>query len=1280
MKNKCILLFLLLSVCFWAHAQNHYGRYVSSQLTINEGLPSNSITDIAQDDDGFVWIGTANGLCRYDGYAMLVYRSMSTNQDENTDSHVAYLDFDAKRKLLKVITTEKTWSYYSTQKGRFVKYDSKWHKTIEPFDRYNMKFEGKVIPNTAGCGFVGNYKYVSDKDGNIYFYPKVGKPFKFHLIENSHVVTSRWNKFRVANDKQGNLYIASYGEGLFIYHPQTGLMEHLTVQNSNGILISDFLTAVMVDSQGMVWLGNDDAGITCISTAQESLNEYIYLEPNNRFGWNNYVRCLAKRKDGSFFVGSSVGGGYVWNPSQSFVGKFKNYPSTVTSYVESRDGSVWVGTRGAGFYVDDVRYSTKDKEHYSPSDLIHYMVEDAKGRMWIATYEGGLLLAERTSLGKLKIRQFLTGSLDESRIHCLLMDKQGILWIASKHGVYKVDTKQSAFTKDSFVNFCKKNSDIPGDEIPVLYQAKDGTFWAGIVGQGLVHLKFDKDKLEILAQLNASTGIRMNAVYSIVEDLTGNIWVGTEQGLVQIDTQQLTIKSYNLAPTFMGNVFTERCATLLSDGSLAFGTKDGLLVMRGMKMLGHRQANRRIVFSDLLVNGTSIYNASNVGERHDISLTKTEKVELNSNQNSLTICYSDLDYSPSTLSLFQYYLEGHDRGWRPATTEKKAVYDELEPGHYVFHVRQASGDKGQANKEYTLEIVIHQPWYNTWWAWIIYLLVVGVAGAYVFHSLRERALLNRKIKIEEELMEFKLGFFTNITHEFRTPLAIIQTAVDKMKGNPSQTASRNSLATAQRGVKRLQRLVNQLMEFRKMNAGAMSLHVCKGDVIQFVRLIYQDIWQIANQKSIHMTFVPFAQHHEMWFDERAVEMVVYNLLSNAMKYTPSGGSVTLTIQQDANTLVISVADTGKGISKEQEERLFQPFMQGVVSQGGMGIGLYMAHAMAELHHGSLTYHRQEKGSLFVAQIPMAEDAYTEQEKADKDLAIQTVPQEDAHEGIVMENLPDSINDCKIAIVEDDLDMMAQMKEEMGKYFKLETFGDGESAVKDMSDEVALVLCDVMLPGMDGYEVVKRIKEKHRHLPAIMLTALNDERHQIKGYEAGADDYMLKPCNFKVLLARIVQLIKWSKQAQQATENLAKVQGEAKATDAAERSQSQDETPPQLLTSLQDKRFLQKLASAVASHVMDPNFTMDDLAAVLHMGRSKFYGKVKELTGMSPSKYILKYRMEEAARLLEADEMTIAEIAYQVGIQEPSYFYRCFKSYFGVSPSEYKKNGGAKKQK
>ena len=1273
MKNKCILLVILLGMCILSHAQNHYGRYVSYQLTLNDGLPSNSITDIAQDDDGFVWIGTANGLCRYDGYAMLVYRSMSTDQDENTDSHVAYLNFDAKRKLLKVITTEKTWSYYSTREGRFVKYDSKWHKTLEPFDRYSMKFEGKVIANTAGCGVMGGYKYVTDKDGNIYFYPKVGKPFKFHLIENSHVVTSRWNKFRVAQDKQGNFYIASYGEGLFIYHPKTGQMEHLTVKNSNGILISDFLTAVMIDNQGMIWVGNDDAGITCISMAEQTFNEYLYIEPNERFGWNNYVRCLAKRKDGSFFIGSSVGVGYSWNPETSVIKRIKTFPSIVTSYVEAHDGSVWVGTRGAGFYVDDVHYSTKDKNHESPSDLIHYMVEDAKGRMWIATYEGGLLLAEKNGQGKLKIRQFLTESLDESRIHCLEIDKDGILWIASKHGIYKVDTKQDSFKKNSFVNFCKKNSDLPGDEIPVLYQAKDGTFWAGIVGQGLVHLKFEKGELEILTQLNASTGISMNAVFSIVEDLLGNIWVGTEQGLVQIDIKQLTVRNYDLAPTFMGNVFTERGAVLLPDGSLAFGTKDGLLVMRDMKGMGMQQSNKRIVFSDLLVNGTSIFNSSNMGGLGDISLAKASKVELKYSQNSLTICYSDLDYSPSTLSLFQYYLEGHDRGWRPATTEKKAVYDELEPGRYVFHVRQASGSKGQSVKEYSLEIVIHQPWYNTWWAWIVYLLVIVAASAYVSHSLRERALLNRKIKIEEELMEFKLRFFTNITHEFRTPLAIIQTAVDKMKGTPSQTASRNSLATAQRGVKRLQRLVDQLMEFRKMNAGAMTLHVCKEDVILFIRQIYQDVWQMASQKGIHMTFVPFVQHHEMYFDERAVEMIVYNLLSNALKYTPSGGSVTLGIQQEGSTLVISVSDTGKGISKEQEQHLFHPFMQGIVSQGGMGIGLYMAHSMALLQHGSLTYHRQEHGSLFVAQIPMPEDAFTDQEKQGKELAIQPTVEKDNHDDVVLENLPNSINDCKIAIVEDDFDMMSQMKEELGGFFKLETFADGEDAIRGMGDEVALVLCDVMLPGMDGYEVVKRIKEKKPYLPAIMLTALNDERHQIKGYQAGADDYMLKPCNFKVLLARIVQLIKWSRQAQ-AAEKQATVQVEENASNQGEQ---QKEENPQLLTSLQDKRFLQKLDSAVASHVMDPNFSMDDLAATLHMGRSKFYGKVKELTGLSPSKYILKYRMEEASRLLQADEMTIAEISYQVGIQEPSYFYRCFKSYFGMSPSEYKKNGGIK---
>ena len=1272
--KKYILLLVLCGVCCFLHAQNRYGRFISYQLTINEGLPSNTITDIVQDDDGFVWLGTLNGLCRYDGYSILNYHSMSPNQEEVTDSHVAYLNFDPKRKMLKVITTDKAWSYYSTQKGRFVKYDSKWHKTVEPFDRFTTKFGGKLIPNTAGCGIVGDYKYVSDKDGNIYFYPKVGKPFMFHLIENAHVVTYRWNKFRVAIDKEGNLYIASYGEGLYIYHPKTGKMEHLTVKNSNGVLISDFLTAVMVDSTGMIWLGNDDAGVTCISTTVPEMDEYLYLEPQNRFGWNNNVRCVAQRKDGSVFVGSSMGIGYSWNPAQSQFVRESVFPSSIFCYVEARDGSTWIGTRGAGFYVDGVNYSTKDKKHHSPSDLIYDMVEDAKGRMWIATYEGGLLLAEKSKDGSLKISQFLTATLDESRIYCLCMGKDEVLWISSKNGIYRVDTKQNQFTHSSFTNFCRKNSDLPGNEIPAFYQALDGTFWAGISGQGLVHLKYENGKLKVLAQLNTSSGISMNAVYSIVEDLYGNIWVGTEQGLVQIDIQQLTVRTYNLAPTFMGNVFTERCAVLLKDGSLAFGTKDGLLVMRGIKGWNLRQSNDRIVFSDLLVNGTSIYNTANIEGLENISLTKASEVELQHGQNSITICYSDLNFSPSSMSLFQYYLEGHDKTWRTATTQKQANYDNLPPGQYVFHVRQASGADGN-NKEYTLRIVICQPWYNTWWAWICYLLVVGLVGSYVYHLLNERAKLNRKIKIEEEMMEFKLSFFTHITHEFRTPLAIIQTAVDKMKNPQSMTFSRNALATAQRGVKRLLRLVNQLMEFRKMNAGAMNLHVDKGDIVQFVRQIYQDVWQVGNQKNIHMTFVPFAQHYDMYFDDRAVEMMVYNLLSNALKYTPVGGSVTLKVLLNGEFLLISVEDTGKGITPEQQKHLFQPFMQGEMSQGGMGIGLYMAHSMAELHHGNLIYQRQENGSVFVVKLPVSDEAYTDKEK-ENNLAIQTFAEEDSIDEVVMENLPESINNCKIAVVEDDFDMMGQMKEELAKYFKLETYMDGETAVNELGEDVALLLCDVMLPGISGYEVVKRIKQKHPYLPVIMLTALNDERHQIKGYQVGVDDYMLKPCNFKVLVARMVQLIKWNLQARE-KERLMKEKLDAKPSSDASTEQPAGENVQkvQLLTSLQDKRFLAKLDNMVASHMMDGNYSIDDLATALHMGRSKFYGKVKELTGLSPNKYFLRYRMKEAAKLLEKDEMTISEIAYQVGIQEPSYFYRCFKSYFGVSPSEYKKNGG-----
>lgn len=1083
---------------------------------------------------------------------------------------------------------------------------------------------------------------------------------KFHLIDNARMLTFRNDKIRVAMDGDDHLYIATYGAGLYIYHLRTGQMQHFISSDVNPLFCSDFLTAVTIDHLGNIWLGSDNAGVFCLSALPSMDVDYLFPQPTLRFGGYNQVRALGYVDGKGLFVGSTLGMLYEANP---FTGKFEergSYPSTVLGYMEDSKQRKWVATRGAGVFVDGVQYCQKDKKRHLPCDNIYDLQEDGHGRVWLASFEGGLLMAEAIPRGTtFRFKQFLTASLGEKRVQDIMMGEDQVLWIATRNGLYSVDTRLKRIEESSFRKYNVENHQLPNNEVSSVYVAKDGTLWVGIVGYGLLHLKKEGDVLSILAQYNAQHGFKMPVVTSIMEDLQGNIWVGTERGLILVSVKNRLTRKFMFGSTFMGNAFTDNCTVLLPDGSLMFGTCDGILHIteNGDHFPNMRS---RLVFTDLLVNGQSIYNLSQEEAVTDASLTRTKNVDLPHNQNSITINFSDLDYSVSPSHLYQYYLEGYDKDWHPSSNQNMATYNNLPPGKYVFHVRQIGN-----SEEQSLGIVIHRPWYNSWWAWAIYLIVTVAAGYYAFRSQQERSRLKQRIRMEKEMADFRDNLFTHVIHELRTPISIIHTAIGKLRENKKheQPMSKTALQTAERGAQRISKLAAQLMEYRKVNTDSMKLQVRRADVIACIREVYRDFWVVGSQRKMSMTFTPFAASFKMLFDAKVVESIVYNLLSNAVKYAPYGGKVAVEVSREQGKLMISVVDSGPGISEVQREHLFQPFMHGYVTQGGVGIGLYVAHAMARLHHGSLEYKPQVgQGARFVATIPMEEAEYAESERIQHVVPeMQESQVEKTSSEIVLEMVPEAINNLTIAIVEDDVDMMEQIKRELCAYFHVEGYMDGKSAIEGiLASKPALVICDVMLPEVDGFEVVRRLKQQMPHLPVIMLTVLDDNRHLEKGYMMGADYYMTKPCNYRFLVARMVHLIKQSQQIQSPSQTK-----ETPSTVMAEQAQ--------ILSNVYDKKFLSNLDSLIFSHLSDFNFSMDSLANSLHMGRTKFYSKVKELTGMSPNKYMLKCRMEEAAKLLTESECTVSEISYKVGIQEASYFYKCFKNYYGMSPSEYKKS-------
>lgn len=653
-------------------------------------------------------------------------------------------------------------------------------------------------------------------------------------------------------------------------------------------------------------------------------------------------------------------------------------------------------------------------------------------------------------------------------------------------------------------------------------------------------------------------------------------------------------------------------------------------------------AHMRAVITDLAINGISIYEAENE-QFLTKALNYTREISLPHDKNSLNIHFSNFDYPHIQNAMYQYYLEGIDKTWRPMTSINHAEFSDLNPGSYTLHIHTRIGSN-QWSEETLLHITICQPWYNTVWAWCIYLLIICGAGVLYYRSWRRNFELNQQIALEKQMSDFRINFFTHISHEFRTPLAIIQSAVEKMMTKGEGYASKNSIYTLSRGTKRLQRLINQLMEFRKINTGNMKLNVEKGEIIGFVRAIYNDIYTVAKQKDITMNFTPWTSNHEMLFDQEKVETIVYNLLSNAVKYTPDKGIISVKLYLENNIVFFSVEDNGPGNKPERKADLFKPFMHGYASKGGMGIGLYTAHQMAEIHKGSLTYERSLDlgGSRFCLALPNDAGKYQPEDIIEKKALDDHSIDKDEIEMIVKEMTPKAINNVTVMVIEDDPDMLDQIKSELSVYFHVETFMNGKTGYENIRKiKPALLISDIQLPEM----IARALQFVAMELKAKQKAEEKAQQEKALGQEttlkenAPLEKAEQSSCGEVILVKPVKELKK---------------------------------NEPTLLMSTLDKKFKDKLEAIVAQHIGDNNFNVDRLAELLSLGRTTVYNRTKSIMGVSPNIYIQNERLRIAAKLLLEGEYTVSEISEKVGFSDSTYFYKCFKNKFGIAPSKYGK--------
>lgn len=1260
-------------------------QMVSTEFKTERGnLPDNRVQFVNEDAGGRIWIGTQRGLVSVsDGQYKVEDRLLHFTSSLAFKNDMYFLTVDGdiycyqttKQKLTKVGSLSAVAGKTSPT-GNFLLND-KW-VILTNTGVFNYDFNTRKISVDSGLN-IRNGEVICDNHGDFWIYnhtgcvtyilAKNGARKEFQLIPEDKLGYIDYERYHIVHDSRGIIWISTYGNGLFAYDTTEDKLEHFLANiNDQSHISSDFLLYVMEDRAGGIWVSSEYSGLSRISVLNEGTSR-IYPESRELFDRSNTIRMLTKMPDGDIWVGTRKGGLYTFDSNLHSKMSNQYFHSNIYAIAEDNQGEMWVGTRGNGLKIGDSWYRNEVSDPASLSENnVFSLFRDRKDRMWIGTFGGGLELAEPTTDGKYKFRHFLQQKFGLRMVRVIEEDDNGMIWVGTSEGVCIFHPDSLIADSDDYHLFNYTNGTFCSNEIRCIYRDTKGHMWVGTSGSGL-NLCEPEDNYRSLKyeHYGTSEGLVNDVIQSILGDNNGNLWVATEYGISKFNPTNHSFENYFFSSYTLGNVYSENSACVGVDGKLLFGTNYGLLVIDPDK-IQDSETFSPVVFTDLHVNGTQI-NPTMEDSPLKQSLAYSDEITLKYFQNSFLIDFSTFDYSDSGRTKYMYWLENYDKGWSTPSPLNFASFKYLNPGTYVLHVKSCNGAGVWNESETTLKIVIVPPFWKTNWAMLGYVLLLIVTLYFTFRIVRNFNSLRNRINVEKQLTEYKLVFFTNISHEFRTPLTLIQGALEKIQRVADIPRDLiHPLKTMDKSTQRMLRLINQLLEFRKMQNNKLALSLEETDVIAFLYEIFLSFGDVAEQKNMNFRFIPSIPSYKMFLDKGNLDKVTYNLLSNAFKYTPSNGTIILSVTVDEvkKTLQIQVADTGVGIPKEKQNELFKRFMQSSFSGDSIGVGLHLSYELVQVHKGTIEYKDNDGGgSVFTVCIPTDKSVYSEKDFLIPGNVLLKEAGGQAHHLLELseelpepEKIAEPLNKRKVLIIEDDNDIREFLKEEVGVYFEVEVAADGTSGFeKARTYDADLIICDVLMPGMTGFEVTKKLKSDFAtsHIPIILLTALNSPEKHLEGIEAGADAYIAKPFSIKLLLARVFRLIE---QRDKLREKFSSEPGIVRAA---------------VCSTDRDKEFADRLAVVLEQNLSRPEFSIDEFAQLMKLGRTVFYRKLRGVTGYSPNEYLRVVRMKKAAELLLSGEnLTVAEVAYKVGISDPFYFSKCFKTQFGVAPSVYQR--------
>ena len=866
------------------------------------------------------------------------------------------------------------------------------------------------------------------------------------------------------------------------------------------------------------------------------------------------------------------------------------------------------------------------------------------------------------SSGK-KIRNYNTskaGSIHANYVTVFMEDRQGRIWIGTGYGIDVYDKSTGKFRH--YITQAGNDGSLSNNSILSIIQDSHDRIWIGTHG-GLNLFDSTTDRFKAYTTAH---GLPHNSILTIVEDDDSDLWISTPNGISNLkfskssDSTRFEAFNFDQFDGLQGQQFNENAALRTKKGEIVFGGSNGFNLF-DPNSIPENKAVPPLVITQIEVLNQAIQ--PNVAYDGRTILTKalpfTESIELRHIDNVFSIEFAVLSFNHPEKSQYKYMLEGFDKKWISTTAEhRKVTYTNLDPGTYQFRVIAANNDGVWNEQGINLTITVLPPFWKTKMAVAFYVLFIAGALFLTRKLIQERERMKYAIEQERreaqrmhELDMMKIKFFTNVSHEFRTPLTLILTPIERMLRKPEEPVQPGQYELIYRNAKRLLNLVNQLLDFRKLEVQEVRFNPSEGDIISFVRETVLSFSDLSEKKAIPLGFHSDLEHLECVFDQDKLEKIIFNLLSNAFKFTSEGGEVSVKVSlPESSLLELRVTDTGIGIPEDKQEKIFERFFQNelprsMVNQGS-GIGLSITKEFVKAHNGKISVESQPgKGSSFVVTIPV-----TRLNSQNKKIGHSTSVESDQEQFVALENGKTST----VLLVEDNEDFRFYLKDNLGLQYRIIEAHDGkEGWEKFVAHSPDLVVSDIIMPGMNGIELCRKIKGDQRfsHTPVILLTGRTAEEQKLEGFESGAEDYITKPFNFEILLSRIKNLIQRESLQREVNPYL-----NVRASDVQ-------------ITSL-DEQLIAKAVSVVESRLSDPDFTVEELSRELGMSRVHLYKKLQGLTGKSPIEFIRSLRLQHAAQLLEKSQLTVSEIAYKVGFNNPKYFARYFKEEYKVLPSVY----------